>query len=85
MKPIKKENKRKGIAIALIAHLFVFLFLMFTSFDTTKDETPKEEVLVVMDFSGGGGSEGGSESPEPQEDPSEQTEESESSASGTRP
>jgi len=81
MEPIKKENKRKGLAIALILHLFVVLFLVFTSFDTAKEEVEKEEIVAVMDFSGGGGSEGGSESPEPQEEPTEQTEEAESSDS----
>ena len=81
MQPIKKENKRKGLAIALIVHLFVFLFLMFTSFDTTKEEVEKERVVAVMDFSGGGGSEGGSESPEPKEEPTQKTEDTKSSNS----
>jgi outer membrane biosynthesis protein TonB len=81
MKPIKKENKRKGLAIALILHLFVVLFLVFTSFDTAKEEIDKEEIVAVMDFSGGGGSEGGAASEEEVTEPTEETEVTESSDS----
>ena len=80
MQPISKENKRTGIIIALIVHLFVFLFLIFTSFDTPKQED-KERIVAVMDFSGGGGSAGGSESTQPQEEPTQESEETESSDS----
>lgn len=80
MKPIKKEYKRKGIAIAIILHLFVFLFLIFTSFDTTK-AIEDDVIVAVMDFSGGGGSEGGSVSEEEVTEPTEKAEVSESSDS----
>ncbi len=80
MQPIKQEDKRKGLVIALIAHLFVFLFLFFTSFDTPQEEEP-ERIVAVMDFSGGGGSAGGSEAKEEVNEPTEQTEETESSDS----
>lgn len=80
MRPIKKEHKQRGIAIALGVHLLVFLFFIFTSFDNPNKEDT-EKIVAIIDFSGGGGAEGGAENKKQQEEIEEKVEETESSDS----
>ncbi len=82
MKPIKKEDKNKGIVGAIVVHLAVLVWLIIMAMAPLPDPPfPEEKVVMTMDFRGGGGSEGGSTSTEVTEEPSKESEETESSNS----
>ena len=82
MKPIKKEDKQKGIIVAVVVHLAVLVWLIIMAMAPLPDPPfPEDKVVMVMDFRGGGGSEGGSTSTEVTEEPSKESKETESSNS----
>lgn len=61
--PIKKSDKRAGILVALIFHVILLLIFLFVTMKQADPPFPKEEVVMIMNFSeAGSGSSGGSES-----------------------
>jgi len=84
MKPIRQEDKRKGIIVTIIVHLAVLMWLIYLAMQPLPDPPfPEEKVLMVMDFSGGGGSKGGAKAEEVVEETTAKTEETTESSNSS--